>query len=369
MSNLRSTIAAIQSGRLRTFPARLLKIILVPFGLFYWLGIAVRGLMYATRLMKSKRCPGKVISIGNITTGGTGKTPVTLLLAEWLQSRQIRFAVLSRGYRSPSEKSGATFTGASLASDHKLTFGDEIALLAHKLPDVWFGVGRNRHRNAEKLADEQSIGVFLLDDGFQHRQLHRDCDIVLIDATNPFGNGWLLPAGALREPLSSLSRADLILITRVESVSPAELAALRDRLSKYVSPESTFEVKTVITRFQDFATGKLLDKSALHGHRLSSFCGIGNPDGFTRLLAANGIVISECITFDDHHDYTDADIGSLRARLRDGRCELLLTTEKDAVKLPRDSFEPGHCAVVEISVAFVGREDIFWGKIAEVLAC
>ena len=194
-------------------------------------------------------------------------------------------------------------------------------------------------------------------------------DIVLIDAMNPFGNGWPLPSGNLREPLSSLARADLILITRVESRRQQHLAALKDRIRKYVDVTRVFEVKTTISRLYDFATSEPVTLNELLQRKCAAFCGIGNPDSFTQLLVANGITVNQSIVFDDHHCYSDADLVSLRRKLTDGMCDLLLTTEKDAVKLPRDAFARGSCAVVEISVAFAEREDIFWGKIAEVLAC
>ncbi len=318
-------------------------------------------------MLESKRCSGKVISIGNITTGGTGKTPVTLMLANWLKSRDLPFAVLSRGYQSPSEKGSVVFnSSASVSND---VVGDEIALLASKLPGVWFGVGRDRMRNIKTLQEKQDIRVFLHDDGFQHRQLLRDYDIVLLDASNPFGNGWLLPAGNLREPLSSLARADLILITRVESHTSAELAALKEILRNYVDVKRIFEVRTAISRLYDLATNEPVELNELSQRKCAAFCGIGNPDSFRQLLAVNGITVNQSIVFDDHHCYSEADLVLLRKMLTDGSCDLLLTTEKDAVKLPRDGFARGSCAVVEISVAVTERDDIFWGKIAEVLAC
>jgi len=367
MSLIRSTLAAVQSGRLRTPLASALRYLLVPLSLIYRMTVAVRNLLYRSNVLESKLCPGKVISIGNITTGGTGKTPVTLMLANWLKSRDLPFAVLSRGYQSPSEKGSLVFNSSVPVSNNVV--GDEIALLARKLPDTWFGVGQNRMHNIKTLQERQDIGIFLLDDGFQHRQLLRDYDIVLVDACNPFGNGWLLPAGNLREPLSSLARADLILITRAESHTPAELSALKEKLRKYVNVKRIFEVRTTISRLYDLATREPVELNELSQRKCAAFCGIGNPDSFTQLLIANGITVNQSIVFDDHHCYSETDLVLLRSMLTDGSCDLLLTTEKDAVKLPRDGFARGSCAVVEISVAVAEREDIFWGKIAEVLAC
>jgi tetraacyldisaccharide 4'-kinase len=367
MSTIKTTFATIQSGRPKTLLAAAVRYLLVPLSLIYRTGVASRNLLYKSGVSRPKRCSGKVISIGNITTGGTGKTPVTLMIANWLKSRGLPFAVLSRGYQSPSEKGGIVFS--SSASVSSSVVGDEIALLARKLPDTWFGVGRDRLRNIKILWEKHDIGIFLLDDGFQHRKLFRDYDIVLLDASNPLGNGWLLPAGNLREPMSSLARADVVLITRVESSTSARLAALKDKLHRFVDKERIFEVKTLIARLYDFASAESVELSGLSSRKCATFCGIGNPDSFTQLLAANGVTVNQSIVFDDHHCYTEADLGMLRGMLTNGSCDLLLTTEKDAVKLPRDGFARGSCVVVEISVGLAERDDIFWGKIVEVLTC
>ena len=172
MSKMRSRIAAMQSGKPRTWMSRLLQFSLLRAGYAYWFAIALRNLSYRIGLLNAKRCGGKVISIGNITTGGTGKTPVTLMLARWLNSRDVPFAILSRGYRSPSEKRGLIFN-SSTPPPHDVV-GDEVSLVARKLPGVWFGIGHNRLRSIKTIETVHSIHTFLLDDGFQHRQLHRD---------------------------------------------------------------------------------------------------------------------------------------------------------------------------------------------------
>lgn len=133
--------------------------------------------------------------------------------------------------------------------------------------------------------------------------------------------------------------------------------------------ERIFEIRTLISRIYDLATSQPVELDALSQRKCATFCGIGNPDSFTQLLTANGITVNQSIVFDDHHSYSEADLVSLRRMLSDGKCNMLLTTEKDAVKIPRDGFAPGSCVVVEISVAVAEHDDIFWGKIAEVLAC
>lgn len=367
MSKLRARIATSQADEAKIGKSSFVAFVLARASLTYRFGVAVRDWLYRIGFFTAKRCEGKVISIGNITTGGTGKTPFTLFVAQWLQSRNVSFAILSRGYRSQSEKKGLVFNSETLPANE--TVGDEMALLARKLPRTWFGIGRDRRRNIRILQMQHGIRAFVMDDGFQHRKLHRDLDIVLVDAVNPFGNGWLLPSGSLREPISSLSRADAVVITRTESVHAADLADLNKRISKFVGADRVFEVRTLISNLRDFANGSTIDLASLTRGNCILFSGIGNPNGFSHLLRANGIAVSKSIVFDDHHRYCEADISGLRGELAVSSNTLLLTTEKDAIKLPRDAFAAGECAVVEITIAFAGREDIFWGKIAEVLAC
>ncbi len=367
MSKVRTHIASMQSDRARSGPSRFVQFLLSRASFSYWLGIGIRNLLYWLGVLRAKHCGGRVISVGNITTGGTGKTPITVMLADWLKSRRVPFAILSRGYRSRSEKQGLVFNSSTSPSSDVV--GDEISLLARTLPGVWFGIGRNRLRNIRVLQKSHGIQTFLLDDGFQHRRLQRDLDIVLVDGTNPFGNGWPLPSGSLREPISSLKRADLVVITRTESMEPSALTALKDRIARVAKTDRIFAAKTVISRLYDAATKRTVNISTLAGRKCIAFSGIGNPDSFTRLLAVNGIAVERSLVFEDHHRYTGGDIALLRALVANLSCDLLLTTEKDLVKLPVDAFPAGSCLAVEISIVIAERADIFWGKIAEVLTC
>ncbi len=185
------------------------------------------------------------------------------MIAEYLRKRGTNFAILSRAYRSSAEDNGLIFNSSSPPRESVRAVGDEITLLTRRLPNTWFGVGKDRLRNANELDSRHGIKVFLLDDGFQHLRLHRDCDIVLIDALNPFGNGSILPAGNLREPTYSLYRASLILLTRTESVDQEDLLNIRRQLPRNIDANRVFELKTVINRFSDLATGETVDIESL----------------------------------------------------------------------------------------------------------
>ena len=186
--------------------------------------VLLRSFLYRKGIFKSHRLPCKVISIGNITVGGTGKTPVTCLIARYLKDAGCRVTVLSRGYRAQGG------TEPLIVSDDKHVIagpeiaGDEAVMLAHKLPGVPVLAGKNRFLLGQRAVHDFSAQAVLLDDGFQHYPLQRDLDIVLINARNPFGNGFLLPRGTLREPLSALSRAPLIVLTKVEETTGLERA-------------------------------------------------------------------------------------------------------------------------------------------------
>jgi tetraacyldisaccharide 4'-kinase len=188
----------MQSGRDTATPAQIVRILFMPLGWVFALVVLIRNLACDLHLLRRRRLPGRVISIGNISTGGTGKTPVTQFLAETLKSAGLGPAILSRGYKPAYAHSDLVFNSGQVEQENIDWLADEVVLLARRLPGFWFGVGADRYRNGLRLAERHGISLFLLDDGFQHRRLFRDLDIVLIDATWPFGNGRLLPAGNRR---------------------------------------------------------------------------------------------------------------------------------------------------------------------------
>jgi tetraacyldisaccharide 4'-kinase len=369
MTPVKAFFADLQSGRDRSVVAIAVSYLLYPMSLIYALMLLIRRASYTFGVCKIRGLPGRVICVGNITTGGTGKTPVTMLLADWLAAHGAQFAILSRGYRSAYERRGITFNSSSLTDSQAIALGDEVALMARRLPNTWFGIGKNRFQSGVALKEQHDINLFLLDDGFQHIQLKRDCDLVLIDATTPIGNGFLLPAGSLREPLASLRRAHLVLITRAELVSPRALDSLKAILTKCQPADHIFTLRTSLNRVYDLITGEAVAMSALRGKGLFAFSGIGNSASFASLLSAAGLNAVDHRAFDNHHVYSNDDLSLILGQLHSRDCDLLITTEKDAVKLPRDWVRAGECLVAQISLAFEEREDIFWGKIAEVTGC
>ena len=275
-----------------------------------------------------RRLPVPVISVGNVTMGGTGKTPCVLRLAELLRENGRHPGILTRGYgrHSPVPVLALPIGGSARTDDS----GDEpqIFLRARVAP---VGIGADRYRSGMLLHERFGTDMMLLDDGFQHVKLARDFDLVLVDALNPFGGRAVFPAGRLREPVAGLARADAILITRSEAsdLGPAiecEARRINPRAPIYralIEPEHWVEQRT----------GRVIPLSEFKMGEVGVFCGLGNPRGFYRTLAALGICYVDCVEFEDHHRYRPGELRNIAGQFRGKGARALVTTEKDAVNL------------------------------------
>jgi tetraacyldisaccharide 4'-kinase len=256
-----------------------------------------------------------VISVGNITLGGTGKTPAVEWLANFFQERQVRVGLVSRGYGA---KPGAA--------------NDEALELAQKLPGLPHVLDANRVRGATQAIREFGCQLVLLDDGFQHRRLARNLDIVLVDATEPFGFGHVFPRGTLREPLSGWSRAQVIVLTRAELLDTAERATIREQVRRY-APRALWVEATHAPQALISPTSDRLPLTRLAGQKIAAFCGIGNPSGFRHSLSGCGYHLAAMREFADHYAYAPADIESLAAWSGGLDVAAVLCTGKDLVKI------------------------------------
>lgn len=256
-----------------------------------------------------------VISVGNLTLGGTGKTPTVEWLARRIAERGLRLALVSRGY------------GAKIGA-----VNDEARELAEKLPGIPHVLDADRVRGCQRAIDEHGAQVLLLDDGFQHRRLHRDLDIVLIDATEPFGFEHVFPRGTLREPLAGWQRAHVLLLTRSELVSADQRAAIRHRVQS-IAPQAVWAESAYVPHSLRAASGEVQPLSTLAGRRVAAFCGIGNPASFRRALEACGCQIVCWREWADHHPYGPADANVLAHWSAAHSAELALCTHKDLVKI------------------------------------
>jgi tetraacyldisaccharide 4'-kinase len=287
---------------------------------------------YTWGVRHRRQLPCAVVSIGNLTLGGTGKTPLTMWVARWYQQQGWRVAVLSRGYGArPAACLRVVSSGHGPLLDWQAA-GDEPYLLAHSLPGVPVLIGKDRYRTGRYAYEQFGAQILILDDGFQHYALQRDLDIVLIDASNPFGPGALFPRGILREPLRALRRANAIVLTRVEMATDT-LPALCRQIRQWNSQQPIYCMMTVVEALHQQDTHSVVDLGALRQRRGVAFVGIGNPQAFVSTLTQLGAEVVTLFVFPDHHPYTQEDWQTMAATVNKHRAEYLITTEKDAVRL------------------------------------
>ena len=307
-----------------------LQVLAVPYGL----AVGVRTALYERSWLPRRRLPCRVVSVGNLTVGGTGKTPVVISIAEWLLARGKRVGVLSRGYRRRSRAPRLLVSDGRTILEGPAEAGDEPHLIAWRCPGAVVAVGADRYRLGRWVLERFPIDCFVLDDGFQHLALHRDVDLLLVDASDPMGLEALLPAGRLREPLSAASRATALLLTRTDRA-----ASLSDVLIP-IRAATGRDSRPILIRFRaeafvNMLTGAVEEIGSASGRTAVAFSGIVNAASFRTLLAGLGVKILDELVFPDHHAYTADDLTMVRDRA--GRCgaDMIVTTEKDAVKLAR----------------------------------
>ena len=308
----------VLSGKRRGAAATLLRGSLALAEPGYRAAVALRNAGFDRGWKRIERVSVPVISVGNVTTGGTGKTPAVAWITNWLASEGFRPAIVSRGYRALDEGGN-----------------DEKRLMDELCPGVPHLQNRLRGAAAREAIQRHGAGSIVLDDAFQHRQLHRDLDVVLIDALNPWGFGHLLPRGLLREPRQSLTRADVVVMTRCGQIAWEQRETLRLEIARWTSApilESTFQVNRLVN-----SRGETRELAGLAAERIAAFCGIGNPAGFRKTLAEIGVAPDDARfrAFPDHHHYDARDADDLAAWGRSIGATLLVATRKDLVKIPR----------------------------------
>ncbi len=314
------------------------------FSILYRLAIQCRVLLYRIHLFPTRSVTAWVISVGNVTVGGTGKTPVVERLARLLSQHGRKVAIVSRGYRRSTgpllarlkEKLlGAPTT--RVVSDGGRIFltarvaGDEPYLLASNLEGIPVLVNRRRAKAALYAAKRLKADTIILDDGFQHLGLKRDLDIVLVDSQRPFGNGHLIPRGILREPPRNLDRADIILVTKAEAGCAG---GLKQSLARYNSRAEIMECRHQPLFLRDLRTSLKTSLAFLQGAKVCSVAGIAHPEGFERLLAELGAEVVKKHRFADHHFYVSQEMIDLMNEAWRMGAEVIVTTEKDAARFP-----------------------------------
>ena len=302
--------------------------------------------LYRRGLLKPAKLPFPVISVGNITAGGTGKTPLVEYLAHAIADAGFTVCILTRGYGRENPGRRVLVSDAVTVFATEPEAGDEPLLLAKKLRGVAAVIcDADRFAAGQWAVDNLNSTVFILDDGFQHLQLARDLNVVTIDATDPWGGGHLLPRGRLREPARGLSRADLIVITRADQSTKLDL--LKDEIRELANRPLLIS-RMVVRGLRELGNSAAAQKMQID-KPVAAFSAIGNQDAFVRQLEAEGIEIVRVSTFRDHHRYTQREIDDIVASAKDAGAHALITTEKDAVKLEHISLT-FPCYVVDIQI-------------------
>jgi tetraacyldisaccharide 4'-kinase len=324
-----------------------LRLLSVPYG---W-AVGLRNRLYDGGWKRCQRAAAPVISVGNLTLGGTGKTPCVEHVARFYRQRGLRVAILSRGYGAEQGRN------------------DEARVLEENLPDVPHLQGADRATLAAIAIDELESEVLVLDDGYQHRRLARNLDLVLIDATNPWGHGFLFPRGLLRESVSELRRASVVLLTRCDQTNATERGRLREAVARHAPGAPVVEtvhrpLGLVNSDRNEASLRRLTDQP------LAAFCGIGNPEAFRRTLQQLGSTIADFRAFPDHHPYTRTDVEDLRAwARRQPKDGVVVTTQKDLVKLCLPQLGGRELWAVRIGLHVEAGQDALDRKLEEVVRC
>ena len=316
------------SGQSTGLGAALLRFFLGVAAQVYSTVIGLRNFLYSKRWLKIHRATAAVISIGNITTGGTGKTPLVIWLYNKitknskLKTKNCKCAILTRGYK--------TTQNLKLKTQN---YKDELAILAESCPEAEVIVNPNRVAGATEAVNKFGATVLIMDDGFQHRRLSRDLDIVTIDGTCPFGYGKVLPAGLLREPVTALKRADAVVVTRCNQTAEAELTQLEEKLQQ-VNPNMIIARSIHAPVCAKSIGHKEITLEGLKDKKIFAFCGIGNPDAFLSTIKNTGANLVGSKIYNDHYHYTDDCLADIHEQARHLKADLILTTQKDWFSSP-----------------------------------
>lgn len=320
--------------------AGLLRGLLAGCSVPYGAAVSTRNLLYDAHMLKTTAADVPVICVGNLTLGGTGKTPLVAWLARLLLEFNTRPAIVSRGY------------AASAGS-----VSDEAAELGMLLPGVGHIANRDRVAGVQEAINQHAASVAILDDGFQHRRLARTLDLVAVDATDPFGCGHLFPRGLLREPLSGWRRADAVILTRSLSVDAARRATIKaDVLRQAATKRPVWAEATHAPRCLRAADGQTSSLTALLGTRVAIVSGIGNPHAFRETVASTGCMITSETILPDHHHYSNADLDQLHRSATATAADLIVTTVKDLVKIRETTLHGVPIVALEIAIEFLHGE-------------
>ncbi len=330
--------------------------VLKPLSVIYSQIVDFKNALYDRKQIKTYQAPVPVISIGNLTMGGTGKTPVTDFLLRSLVSKGKKVAVISRSYK-------ADVSSPSLVDVHHpysaRYYGDEPVLLAQHNPKVDVYVGPTKWKTAQYACEEDQYDVLLVDDGFQHRKLHRDLNVVILDATEQMENYEVVPQGRGRESWASLERADLIVLSKANLATEEALTQLQNKLPNKPFLPFNYQIKEM----KDIKTHEIYSRERARGKKMFLVSAIARPDVFEKMMGEIGQLVPGSIHYRDHHQYTREDVAQMIQKFKQSGADMLVTTSKDAVKLV--ALWPKHekLWVTNLEIAEVGQKGVLLEKV------
>ena len=359
------------SGQKAGLGAGLLRLLLGVAAGGYSLAVRLRNFLYSAGWLKAHRADAVVISIGNITVGGTGKTPLVVWLCKQIISdsrfkiSNCRCAILTRGYKAAKDSRRKTQDTRGKTQDYR----DEPAILAESCPEVNVIVNPDRVAGAAEAINKFGAKVLIMDDGFQHRRLVRDLDIITIDGTQPVGYGKMLPAGLLREPITSLKRAGAVVITRCDQVTETELSEIEKKLSA-INPNMIIARSIHSPAYVKSTDNKEISLDNLKDKKIFTFCGIGNPDSFLNTIKTLNCDLAGEKFYNDHHHYTKDCLADIYEQAECLKADLILTTQKDWTKINRLTLVKKDIPLgyIGIEIKFLAGEDKLRGLIEKTLA-
>ena len=330
------------SGRKTGIVATMLRSGLRALEVPYASVMSVRNLLYDRQILPTHRFLVPIISVGNLTLGGTGKSPMVAYLCRFFLEQNLRPGLVSRGYGKTSNEGN-----------------DEFLEMLYRFPTVPHIQHPQRAKAIQKLLQAEQVDVIIMDDAFQHRQVERNTDIVLLDATAPFGFEHVFPRGTLREPLSSLRRADIVLLTRSDLVDETERQRIKQRvlaINPKITWAETIHVPTSVISLAAPPAERTKPIESIRGQSALAFCGIGNPASFRKTLEHCGVHVAKLITFPDHYGYTQRDVDELARTAKELGTDTILCTMKDLVKLNRPEFANLPLRAVSVEIQFISGE-------------
>ncbi len=330
----------------------IVKFCLWVIALLYQGVVAAVKTFYDWGILPSDKSPRPVISVGNITVGGSGKTPLVVAVVQALLLRQLKVVVLTRGYMP----------------DARSAFSDEARMLTEHLNGVPVMVGANRRNSIEEALKHHAVDVFVCDDAFQHWPLKRDLDIVAVDARNPFGNGCLLPRGILRESPRALGRAQIIVLTKTD-LAKSDASILKNQIVLFNSQALIVESKHRVIGCVEVFDKRFFDHKHFKGVSVIAFCGIADARSFRQSLSTAGFNIVDLIEFSDHYHYSQEDIARVTRTAQDQNIQMIMTTHKDAVKMQpfQNSFNGYRLYYLQVELELSHGKNVFIERIVSAL--